>query len=144
MGFSYDESQICTNIVSFVRFQLDDTSSTAYAISNEVITALYNDTNPTDTQISRFYLTALRAAEYLYVKYSKLPASYTSAGTTVNRGDRLTALAELIQNLRLRYLSAAGISPVLYAERSRAYYECFDDMPILYEGYRLIEQRQLP
>ena len=129
MSFSYNESQISasgTNYISFVRFQLDDTSSVTYAFSDEVLTALYNDTS--GTQIVRNYTAAVRAAEALYRKYSKMPNSWSSAGTSVNRSDRLTALASLLGSLRSALLAVSGSSAVIYAYRPENYCESYSEV----------------
>jgi hypothetical protein len=128
MSFSYNESQISasgTNYISMVRFQVDDTDSTTYILSDELITALYNETASTVPQIWRNYTTAIGAAEFIYRRYSKMPISWSSAGTSVNRSDRLTALDSLLSRLRMLLFQSSGASPILYADRPTDFQRCW-------------------
>lgn len=124
--FTYYETEIgenSTDFISFVRFQVDDTNSSAYDLSDEVITALYNDTSTEDAQITRNYYTAIKAAEYLYRKATKNVDSFSSGGTSVNYANRASRLLDLIAQLRTKLLSINNISTVVYASRPSYYSE---------------------
>lgn len=128
MSFSYDNTQISasgTNYISFVRFAVDDKNSTLYTLEDEEIDALYDQTSSADNQIQRNYQTAVWCAEYLLVRYSKMPSSWSSAGTSVTNNERLKALQQLLDRLRLKLLAIDGVSPMLYTYRPLGFKECW-------------------
>lgn len=120
MSFSYNENRIAasgTHTVDFVRFTLDDTDSTAYDLSDEVITALYADYG--DQTINN-YQTAIKAAQYLWRKYSK-QVTFSSAGTSMNLSDRADHWWRVIQTLQVEINIRRGIPPVLYPQRTSSF-----------------------
>lgn len=135
MSFSYNENRIAASgvyTVDFVRFQLDDTiqtdpitNATVFELSDEVITALYNQTSSSATQTIRNYVTAIEAAKYLKTKYSKQPASFSSAGTSITYGERKKAIQELIDRLTSEVSQYLGSDTmILYPNRNSSY--CYD------------------
>lgn len=100
MSFSYNETQIApdsVHYIDFVRFTVNDTDSTNYDLSDEVITALYNVTYANSAQILRNYQTAVSAQEYICNKRAGNIQSFTSGGTSVtytqsNCSDKLSYL----------------------------------------------------
>lgn len=131
MSFSYNQNRITasgTYTVDFVRFTLQDdvetdatTGATIYELSDEVIIALFNETNSGYTQTTRNYITAIKAARYLRTKYSKQVASFSSNGVSINYGERKKALDELIARLEAEIAVLQGVAPVLYPYRETSF-----------------------
>lgn len=122
MTFSYNENRIAasgTYTIDFVRFTLDDTDSTAYELSDEVITALFNETT-NSSQYVRNYQTAIKAANYLWRKYSK-QVTFSSAGTSMQLSDRAKHWWQVIQTLQGELNLYRGVPPVLYPLRTASF-----------------------
>lgn len=123
MSFSYNYNRISasgTFPVDFVRFKLDDTDSAAYDLEDEVITVLFNDTYTGDTQTVRNYQTAVKAAMYLWTKYSK-QVTFSSAGTSMNLSDLRDHWWNVVQTLQAELNLQRGIAPVLYPYRQSSF-----------------------
>lgn len=122
MSFSYNETQIVpsgSHYIDVVRFLVNDTDSTSYDLSDEVITALYNGTLETSTQILRNYQTAYAAQEYICNKRAQNIQSFSSDDTSVtytqnNCNDKLSHLRQLV----MLYSGAGG---VLYPTRKSGF-----------------------
>jgi hypothetical protein len=120
MSYSYNENRIAASgvyTVDFVRFALDDTDSTAYELSDEVIIALYNDASAITDQVTRNYVTAINAAKYLWRKYSK-QVTFSSAGTSMNLSDRAKYWWNVVTSLQGELMTKTNTLPVLYPSRS--------------------------
>jgi len=121
MSFTYFNTDIAatsSDYTSFVRFMLDDKDSTAYELENEEITALYNET--TGTQVVRNYQTAIKAAKYLWRKYSK-QVTFSSAGTSMQLSERANHWWQVIQTLQGELNIYTGMQPVLYPQRTASF-----------------------
>jgi hypothetical protein len=119
MSFTYTETQTIVsgaNYISVVRFLTDDTNSDAYDLSDEIITAKYTETNAIDTQTSRNYLTAIKCAEYMLVKYSK-QVSFSADGVSMQLDKRIDAWRSILNNLRASWFSLSNTSGMIYANR---------------------------
>lgn len=123
MSFSYNYNRIAasgTYTIDFVRFTLDDTDSTAYELEDEVITALFNETSSTDSQVIRNYHTAIKAATALWRKYSK-QVTFSSAGTSMQLSDRANHWWTILQQLKGELTIQQGASPVIYPQRTSSF-----------------------
>lgn len=117
MSFSYNNQRIAasgTFPIDFVRWRLDDIDSTAYDIEDEEITTLFAETS--GIQLDRNFLTAIKVAEHLAVRYRK-QVTFSSAGTSMNLSDRADHWDKLVNDLRLQYLSITNQSAVVYPNR---------------------------
>lgn len=118
MSFSYNENRIVASGVYYidvVRFLVNDTDSTNYDVSDELISALYNSTSTLVSQILRNYQTALATQEYICNKRASNIQSFSSGGTSVtytqnNCNDKISHLRQLV----MLYSGAGG---VLYPSR---------------------------
>jgi hypothetical protein len=127
MSYTYNETQAIVSgafYIDAVRFLVADTDVSDGAntaeLSDEIITAKYTETASGDTQVSRNYQTAIKCAEYLYVKYSKL-ASFTADGVTINYKDRADMWLRFLNSLRNTWLAVTCQQPVIYASRPASY-----------------------
>lgn len=119
MSFSYDETQIDPNGVYYidvVRFLVNDTVEATADLSDELITALYNITSATSSQILRNYQTAVAAQEYINNKRANNIQSFSSGGTSItynqsNLNARLSYLRQMVM------VYGGGIGGVLYPTR---------------------------
>lgn len=121
--FTYYETEIAedsTDFISAVRFMVNDTDSTNYDLSDEVITALYNQTDTTLAQIERNYLTAISAQEYICNKRADNISAWSSAGTSVTYGSKGDC-DDKLQRLRMKLLSLQGYSGILYPQRPSSF-----------------------
>lgn len=111
---SYSPSQIdpaTGEYISAVRFLLQDTSTTAPELADEELTALYNALSEDDyTQAQRVYLTAARAAEALWVRYSR-QASFSSGGTSMELSKRAEGWKATVAHLASLAGLAVGDGP---------------------------------
>lgn len=122
MSFSYNENRIVASGVYYidvVRFLVNDTDSTNYQVSDEVITALYNGTSTSVSQIHRNYRTAVLVQEYLCNISAGNIQSFSSGGTSVtytqnNCNDKLSYLRQMA----MLYGGAGG---VLYPYRRSSF-----------------------
>lgn len=118
MSFSYNENRIIPSgsyYIDVVRFLVNDTDSTNYDVSDEVITALYNGTSVTISQILRNYQTAVAVQEHICNKAAGNIQSFSSGGTSVtytqsNCSDKLSYLRQMVQLY-------SGYGGVLYPTR---------------------------
>ena len=123
MSFSYNENQIVasgTNYISFVRFTVNDVDSTAYDVSDEVITAKYSETSATSAQILRNYQTALAIQQYICNKRAGNIQSFSSGGTSVTYtqdscSDKVAYLRQMVM------LYNGGLGSVLYPTRRKGF-----------------------
>lgn len=102
--------------ISVVRFLLADTDTDNAELSDEEITALYSDTAESSTQEVRNYQTAYRAAQYLYIKYSK-QVTFSSAGTSVSLSDRHKHWVTVMADIGDRLLRLSNRNAITYAKR---------------------------
>ncbi len=120
MSFTYTNTAIgetSTDYISFTRFTLDDKDSTAYEIEDEEITALYNQTLTSYSQIYRNYSVVIACGDYLLVKYSK-QATFTSGGTTVQYSERAKSVASILGKYRMKLSILSGSGGVIYPSRT--------------------------
>lgn len=112
MSATYDPDMISTtdgDIVSAVRWLIQDTDITTAEISNEEIEALYADTDSDDSQKVRTYDTAFFCAQALERKYRK-QASYSSGKSSFQLGERAKAWAKAVDDLALERFSVRQIA----------------------------------
>lgn len=105
MSANYDPTKIATSdttFISAVRWLIQDTNMAAAELSDEEITALFNQTSTDDTQSVRTYATALAAAQGLERRYRK-QASFSSGGTSVQLGERAKAWGQMVSELAEAY-----------------------------------------
>ena len=122
MSFSYNENQIVasgTNYISFVRFTVNDTDSTAYDVSDEVITAQYNGTSTSSTQTLRNYQTAYAIQQHLCNKRAGNIQSFSSGGTSVTYTQEYCE--DKLSYLRQMVMLYSGQSNVVYPSRTNGF-----------------------
>lgn len=123
MSFSYFEAEIAVDsedYISAVRFMINDTDSENYDVSDEIITALYNQTNEDSTQAQRNIDTAIAAQEYICNKRADNISAWSSAGTSVTYGAKGDC-EDKLNRLRMKRLERLGIGGVLYPTRTKGF-----------------------
>ena len=107
MSATYDATKIASDnaeVISAVRWLVQDTDTTAAEVSDEEIDALYDATDADDSQKLRNYDTAFAVAQALERKYRKL-ASYSSGKSSYQLADRAKSWAKVVDELAMERFS---------------------------------------
>lgn len=124
MAFTYNGADITnytSGYISAIRFLINDTVESNAQLSDEELTALYNDIVDTwidDTYKQLVYRTAISAAQYL--QSNNNVKSWSSAGTSVTYGN--TDYSALVNKLSKILMRDLGIASIIYTRRDASYY----------------------